>query len=244
MPGTGDEKEGNDKVVGLEDLALRRKSLHEYVVEVLREMVLEGRLKPNERILELELSRKLNVSRTPMREALKVLAAEQLVELRPSRGAIVTAIRLDEVVEHFEVLAALDSAVGELAAQRITEAELGELESLHHDMIAHHRAGRRGKYFEINQAVHAMLAAATHNKTLMATHQQYTRRIARVRYAANFSQIRWDESVDEHQKIIVALRRRDAAALGRLMRDHMRATASSVIAAIEDEVADPKVDSR
>lgn len=237
-------KRESDKVIDLEDLALRRKSLYEHVVDVLRDMVLEGRLKPGDRILELELSRKLNVSRTPMREALKVLAAEQLVELRPSRGAIVTEIRLDEVVEHFEVLAGLDSAIGELAAQRITEAELGELETLHRDMIAHHRAGRRGKYFEVNQVVHAKLAAATRNKSLMATHEQYTRRIARVRYAANFSQIRWDESVDEHQKIIVALRRRDGEALAGLMRDHMRATARSVIAAIKEETPDPKVESR
>ena len=71
-------------MVDLASRSLQRKSLHEHIVEILRELVLEGRLKPGERILELELCRKLNVSRTPMREALKVLAAEQLVELQPS----------------------------------------------------------------------------------------------------------------------------------------------------------------
>ena len=229
-------KEAESKVVDLATRALRRKSLHEHIVDILREMVLEGQLKPNERILELELSRKLNVSRTPMREALKVLAAEQLVELQPSRGAVVTAVRIEEIVECFEVLEALDAAIGERAASRIADAELRELEAVHRDMLGHHRAGRRGKYFELNQAVHARLAAGTHNKSLVATHLQYSRKIARVRYAANFSKIRWDESVGEHEKIIVALRRRDGEALSRLMRDHMRATARSVIDAMKREV--------
>ncbi len=147
----------------------------------------------------------------------------------------VTGIRIEETVEHFEVLEALDAIIGELAASRISEAELCELEALHREMVGHHRSGRRTKYFEFNQAVHAKLAAATRNKSLIATHLQYSRKIARVRYAANFSQIRWDESVEEREKIIVALRRRDGAALSGLMREHMRATARSVIAALEHE---------
>jgi DNA-binding GntR family transcriptional regulator len=227
--------EASSRVVNLASRALQRRSLHEDIVEILREMVLEGQLRPGERILELELCRKLNVSRTPMREALKVLAAEQLVELQPSRGAVVTGVRIEEVVEHFEVLEALDATIGELAAARIADAELREVEALHREMVEHHHAGRRSKYFETNQAVHAKLAAATRNKSLVATHLQYSRKIARVRYTANFSQIRWDESVDEHEKIIVALRRRDCAALSGLMREHMRATARSVIAALAQE---------
>ena len=198
-------------------------------------MVLEGDLKPGERILELDLCRKLNVSRTPMREALKVLAAEQLVELQPSRGAVVTGVRIEEVVEHFEVLEALDATIGELAAARITDGELREIGALHREMIEHRQAGHRAKYFEANQAIHAKLATATRNKSLIATHLQYSRRIARARYAANFYQIRWGESVDEHEKIIAALQGRDGATLSGLMRAHMRATARSVIAALEQE---------
>jgi DNA-binding GntR family transcriptional regulator len=224
-----------NKVVDLASRALQRRPLHEHIVEILREMVLEGQLKPGERVLELELCRKLNVSRTPMREALKVLAAEHLVELQQSRGAVVTGIRIEEVVEHFEVLEALDATIGALAAARITDEELREVEALHRGMVEHHHAGRRSKYFEANQAVHTKLAAVTRNKSLAATHLQYSRKIARVRYSANFSQIRWDESVEEHEKIIVALRQRDASTLSALMREHMRATARSVIAALEQE---------
>jgi DNA-binding GntR family transcriptional regulator len=225
----------DSKVVDLSLRAVQRRPLHEQIVEILREMVLEGRLKPGERILELELCRKLNVSRTPMREALKVLAAEDLVEIQQSRGAVVADVRIEDVIEYFEVLEALDASIGELVTQRIGEEELRAVEALHREMVEHHHAGRRSKYFETNQAVHAKLVAATQNKSLMATHLHYSRKIARVRYAANFSQIRWDESVDEHEKIIVALRRRDSAALSTLMREHMRATARSVIAALEHE---------
>jgi len=229
-------EEADNKVVDLTTRSLRRRSLHEDVVEILRSMVLEGELKPGERILELELCRKLDVSRTPMREALKVLAAEQLVELQPSRGAVVTGVRIAEVVEHFEVLEALDATIGELAAKRITDAELRAVEALHFEMVEHHHAGRRAKYFETNQMVHAKLAAATRNGSLIATHLQYSRKIARVRYTANFSQIRWDESVDEHEKIIIALRHRDGVTLSGLMREHMRATARNVIMALEQDI--------
>jgi DNA-binding GntR family transcriptional regulator len=230
-------EEAEGKVVDLVARFVRRRSLHEEIVDILRELVLEGHLKPNERILELELCRKLNVSRTPMREALKVLAAEQLVELQPSRGAVVTGIRIEETVEHFEVLEALEAKIGELAASRMGDRGIRQLEALHRDMVGHHHAGGRTKYFELNQSIHAKLAAGTRNKSLIATHLQYSRKIARVRYAANFSQIRWDESVAEHEKIIVALRRRDGAALADLMREHLRATARAVIAVLQQEVA-------
>ena len=213
--------------------ALQRRSLHEHIVEILRELVLEGRLKPGERIAELELCRQLNVSRTPVREALKLFAAEQLVDLLPSRGAVVASVQIGETIEHFEVLEAVEATIGELAAARITEAEIAEIEALHREMAAHHHAGRRTKYFELNRATHAILAAATHNKSLIATHLQYSRKIAKVRYTANFSQIRWDDSLDEHEKIIAALRRRDGAALAHQMREHMRTTGRSVIAALE-----------
>lgn len=223
------------EVVDLASRALERRSLHEHVAEILREWILEGQLKPGERVLELELCGKLNVSRTPMREALKVLAADRLVELQPGRGAVVTSIRIEDVVEHFEMLEVLDGAIGELAAARMTDAELREIEALHREMVDHHHAGRRGKYFDANQAVHAKLAAATRNTSLVATHLKFSRKITRVRYAANFSQARWDESLAEHEEIMAALRRRDGTMLSTLMRDHMRATGRGVVAVLTQE---------
>ena len=225
----------NADVVDLASRALQRRPLHEDVVEILREMILEGQLKPGERVLELELCRKLNVSRTPMREALKVLAVERLVELQPSRGAVVTSIRIEEVVEHFEMLEILDAAIGELAASRRTDAELREIEALHRKIVEHHKAGRRAKYFDANQAIHAKLAAATRNTSLIATHLRFSRKITRVRYAANFSQTRWDESLAEHEEIMAALRRRDETRLSACMREHMRATGRGVVAVLERE---------
>lgn len=228
-------EEADNKVVDLTSRALRRRSLHERVAEILRELILEGDLKPGERIVELDLCRKLNVSRTPMREALKVLTTEQLVELQPGRGTVVTSIRIEEVTEHFEVLEVLEAMIGELVAARISNTELRSIDVLHHEMIEHLHAGRRAKYFETNQAVHAKLAAATGNKNLVSTHLQYSRKIARVRYAANFSQICWEESAEEHGKIIAALHRRDGAELSRLMREHMRVTGRRVIAVLEHD---------
>jgi DNA-binding GntR family transcriptional regulator len=219
-------------IVDLPPRSLQRRSLHEEVVEILRELVLEGRIAPETRVPELELCRRLHVSRTPMREALKVLAAEGLVELQPNRGAVVTRIRVEETIEHFEVLIALEGAIGEFAAQRAADAEIAELERMHLELVREHDAGRRSRYFELNQAIHARLAATARNASLAATHKQYMHKIERARYAANFSQFRWDESLAEHAAIVDALKRRDGALLGETMRAHMRATERAVIAAL------------
>src|SRR5258708_38436379 len=126
---------------------IQRASLHQEVVDIVRDMILEGRLRPGRRIPEPELCTQLNVSRTPLREALKVLASEELVELQPNRGAIVMEIRPDETAEHFEVLEALETKVGELVAARITDAEIDDIRRLQVELVAHHDAGRRSQYF-------------------------------------------------------------------------------------------------
>jgi DNA-binding GntR family transcriptional regulator len=213
---------------------VQRMSLHEEVVDLVRTMILEGQLRPGRRIAEPDLCRRFNVSRTPLREALKVLASEGLVELQPNRGAQVTEIRPDETAEHFEVLEALEAKVGELVAARMTDAEIDEVRELQAELAKHHDAGRRAQYFALNQRVHAKLVAAARNKSLAATHLQYSRKIARVRYAANFSRLRWDQSLEEHVQIVEALIARDGERLAQLMREHLRRTAHSVLAAMEE----------
>lgn len=211
---------------------LSRPSLHQQIVAVLRTMIFEGQLPPGARIAETQLCRQLGVSRTPLREALKVLASDRLIELLPNRGAVVAQITIEETVELFEVLEGLEAMVGELAVQRITDAELGELRAHHRDMLEHHQRGRRAEYFACNQWVHHRLVESTRNRTLAAAHLNYSQKIMRARYAANFTQLRWDESAQEHAHIIAALERRDGALLSNLLREHLRRTARSVLATL------------
>jgi DNA-binding GntR family transcriptional regulator len=99
-------------------------------------------------------------------------------------------------------------------------------------MLDHHRRGRRNEYFQCNQQVHRFLARTTRNSLLIADYVNYSRRIARARYSANSSQLRWDESAQEHEEFVAAAVRRDGPALSHLLRQHLRRTADSVIAAM------------
>ncbi|GEK48524.1 transcriptional regulator [Bisbaumannia pacifica] len=208
---------------------LRRLSLYQVVAERLRHMVLEGELAAGSRISEKRLCEAFEVSRTPLREALKVLANEGLVELLPNRGAQVTAVDPAEVHDLFEVMAALEGLSGHLLVERASDAEIAEIRALHARMLELHRRQRRQEYFEANQRLHRRLTEIAGNRVLLEQQGQLTHKITRARYAANLQQGRWDESAQEHGVILAALEARDAAALSAAMVEHMRRTGAAVL---------------
>lgn len=212
---------------------LPRQSLHTSVAESLRAVILEGGLPPGSRIPELEMCRRLGVSRTPLREALKVLAAEQLVRLLPSRGAVVATVTAQEVADTFVVLEGLERLAGSLASTEVIAAGLPGIRRLQARMVEHHAAGRRTEYFQTNQAIHQRLVELAGNPVLSATHTTCARRIALARYAANYSPARWSESVREHELILAALEGGSPARLAAAMGEHVRRTAESVKAAMQ-----------
>ena len=117
--------------------SIPRKTLHEQLVERLREIILEGGLEAGAKIPERELCERLGVSRTPMREALKVLASEGLVSLVPNRGAVVRGLTREDIDDLFPLIGALEALAGELACERISDSEIAAIERLHADMVAH-----------------------------------------------------------------------------------------------------------
>lgn len=214
---------------------IRRLSLHDETVAVLREMIVDGTLPPGQRIPEPSLCEELGISRTPLREAIKVLASEGLVELMPSLGAVVTEITVDDVEAMFEMMAGLELQVGRLVAARATDDEVRELQDLHGRMVLRHRDGLRAEYFDLNQQIHLRLAQCSGNRFLAADYARYLGKIRRARYLANLSQSRWNESVAEHEEIMAALAARDGALLGELLREHLNRTGLIVIAAIKEK---------
>ena len=126
-------------------------------------------LAPGAKLNERELSEQLQVSRTPLREAIKMLAAEGLVELLPNRGAAVAQMSEQDVADTFEVIAGLEGQSGELAAQRITEAELAEIRALHYEMLAAYTRRDLPTYYRINAQIHTLINAAARNPVLMQT---------------------------------------------------------------------------
>lgn len=212
---------------------LRRLSLYEVVAERLRTMVLEGELSPGSRISEKQLCEAFEVSRTPLREALKVLANEGIIELLPNRGARVTEVEPREVHDLFEVMAALEGLSGRLLASRASDAEIDEIRTLHERMVAHYRRQERREYFRLNQRIHRRLTEIAGNRVLLDQQEQLTLKITRARYAANLQLGRWDESMREHEAILAALEARDTEALATAMAEHMRHTGAAVLEGLD-----------
>lgn len=221
---------GDDVVVdSAKHLPVRRLSLYEAVTQRLREMVLEGELAPGSRISEKQLCEIFDVSRTPLREALKVLANEGLVELLPNRGAKVTEVTLREVVDLFEVMVVLEGLSGELLVARASNADIAEIRTMHQRMIELYQRHERAEYFLLNQDIHRRLTEIAGNSVLLELETSLSVKITRARYMANMLMGRWDESASEHELIIEALEKRDAQALSAAMRMHMRKTGDAVI---------------
>lgn len=199
-------------------------SLHHELVVGLRNFIVEGNLADGARIPERALCERFSISRTPLREALKVLAAEGLIELLPNRGARVRALSPDDVRELFDVMGGLEALAGRLACERISDGEIAAIEAAHHEMYRFYLSRDIHGYFHCNQAIHQMIVDAAGNATLAATYAGIAGRIRRVRYAANLAKDRdrLSEAMREHELILDALRRRAGAELSDIMFLHLR----------------------
>ena len=202
-------------------IAIPRAALHEQVAHRLRQMLVENRIAPGAKLNERELSEVLKVSRTPLREAIKMLAAEGLVELLPNRGAIAVELSEADVRNTFEVMAGLEAQSGELAAQRITDAELQEIKSMHFEMLAAYTRRDLPAYYRLNSAIHRAINAAARNPVLMATYNQVNARLQALRFRSNQNEEKWREAVAEHEQMVAALTARDPVKMRAVMVTHL-----------------------
>jgi len=184
-------------------------------------MIVQGGLAPETKLNERVLAAQLGISRTPLREAIKYLASEGLVELLPNRGAVVAPLRPAKVREIFTVLGSLEALAGELVCRNATDADIAEIRALHYQMVAHHARGELAQYFRCNQQIHIRLVECSGNATLAQVYRGLNAHVRRARYMANLSRERWDKAVREHEEILDALSARDSARLQALLRDHL-----------------------
>jgi len=216
---------------------IERRPLHEEVIDQLRDRIVQGELSPGARLNERVLCEQLGISRTPLREAIKMLATEGLVELLPNRGAIVTPLKAANIADTLCVMGALESLAGELACANASESDIGEIRALHYEMLAHHARGDLAGYFRYNQRIHLQIIEASGNPVLANTYRQLNANVRRARYIANLSQERWDAAVREHEDILAALAARDAVKLKRLLAEHLAHKVASVMAALAANAA-------
>src|ERR1700760_4376566 len=165
-------------------------SLHDEILTRLRDHIVEGNIADGARIPERQLCEMLGISRTPLREALKVLAAEGLIELLPNRGARVRQLSERDLADLFDVMGGLEATAGRLACENITDAEIAEIERLHYEMYGFYLHRDMHGYFRVNQLIHQRIVEASRNAALKNTYTSMAGRIRRVRYAANFARQR------------------------------------------------------
>ena len=199
----------------------RDPSLHRGLIERIRVLITEGDLAPGARISEVDLCERFGVSRTPLREALKVLSSEGLVDIRPNRGARVAAPTLEDLRGLFGVMGVLEGYSGELAAVRMTDGEIARIEDLQAQMVEAFHAGDRHSYFYINQAIHDAILAAAGNEALTLAHRSVSGRILASRFNSHVSLARWAAAVREHDAMLRLLQMRRPVELGQIMRAHI-----------------------
>jgi DNA-binding GntR family transcriptional regulator len=202
--------------------AILRRSLHHEVVEKLRELILAGELEPRSRVNEAALCERFGISRTPLREAIKLLAADGLLDLLPNRGARVAALSESEIDEIIQVVGVLEALAGELACQCITEQELSAIGTANLDMVEAWKAKDYRRYFERNRQIHEAIMASARNSVLQAVYLSLSGRVQRARFSAHKTEEQWKRAIDDHNLMVILLKRRDGAALAQLMHDHIK----------------------
>jgi DNA-binding GntR family transcriptional regulator len=201
--------------------SIPRTVLHEQVAARLRQMLVEGDIPPGAKLNERALCEALRISRTPLREAIKMLAAEGLVELLPNRGSVAVQLDEEDVRHTFEVMAGLEALSGQLAAERIGDAEVAEIEAMHFEMLAAYTRRDLSTYYRLNAAIHRAINVAAGNPVLTSTYNQVNARLQALRFRSNQDGEKWQRAVAEHEAMVAALKARDGATLARVLTQHL-----------------------
>ena len=207
---------------------IARTSLHAEVTARLRSLIVESFIKPGERVPELEISKDMGVSRTPIREALKVLASEGLVELLPLRGAVVKSFSAKDAADMLEVMGMLES----FAAQKACQAEQKRIDHVlkkKKKMKVLYTKGKRPVYFELNQKIHDALVDMADNESLTMVHNTLSKRMRSLRYSGNSTPDHWRGALDDHELIAQALGQRDAKKMKKAVEAHFENTIKRVV---------------
>jgi len=185
-------------------------------------MIIEGELRPGSRIAELRLCSRFGVSRTPLREALKVLSAEGLVRLLPNKGATVVRVTHKEVEDAIPILGMLEALAGELACERIDKERLEQIKSAHRQMVEHFQRGEKLPYHGLNRVVHEAIFEVADNKTLSETYNMLQARLSSLLVMGPKSPRQWAAAVDDHERMLAALEAGDGAQFAQIARGHVR----------------------
>ncbi len=212
----------------------QRRSLSAETADKLRELILLEKLPPGMHIPERDLAEALGISRTPMREALRLLEAEGLVDHTPTRRSRVANPSVEELSQSMIVLGTLEALGGELACAHASDSQLEAIDALNRRMLAESGDGSPVEFFKTDMNFHTRIIAASGNASLVETHAKYNAKLWRARFLSSRRMLGRATTLQQHQDITDALLARDAAAAALAMRTHIE-TAIDNLAITADE---------
>lgn len=202
-------------------MRLIHSSLHDEVADGLRQRIFDGLLAPGSFIDEVALCAELGISRTPLREALKVLAVEGLVRHEPRRGSFVSQVTEQDLDDIFPVIALLEGRCAMEAAQNASDADLAALEALHIRLKEHAVAQQITKYYAVNFAIHEAIITLANNRWLAQTISDLRKILKLARLQQLHAPRRLEQSLNEHLAIFASIQARDGVAADAAMRTHL-----------------------
>lgn len=213
--------------------------LSEEVAQRIRDMIGKGLLTKGDRIVEKQLCDALGISRTPLREALRILASEGLIDLVPHRGACVAQPSMEDVRDLFAVMSILEGACARVVAEKITKSDLAKLERLHRGLEKYFASKDHEKYLDVNHKYHSLIQEMSGNKVLNEILGGLRKRILLYRQRQLYQPDRFEASIDEHRRLLEAFRRRDAIEAESLMKIHLMNQCESLRSLYEDKGDQP-----
>ncbi len=205
-----------------------RRSLQAEVISRLRDEIVEGVWAPGMRLQERVLCERYGVSRSPLREACRVIAAEGLLELQPNRGAVVTRPTLTDAIEYMEIVVALQTLAIRRACEIATDEQLAVIASLHGKMREASDLGDIDEFFRINNEVHEAIVRASSNSALVSMHENADRHITRLQNLSGAKEADPCLSMEEHESFIAALLRRDSKTASAALATHLKTVTEEI----------------
>jgi DNA-binding GntR family transcriptional regulator len=210
------------------NMKIKKSTLHTQIVDALREMIMIGELKHGDKINENELCASMEISKTPLREALRVLSAENLISLVPNRGAFVTKPSTGEIKEMFAVMSVLEGVCAHAATEKMTLADFSHLEELHAKLEEYFKCRNQKEYIRVNNRYHSFLQELAGNRTLNQIVKGLRKKILLYRFQSLNLPGRFEDSIKEHRELLTAFRDRDAPKAEMIMKNHLRKQSQAI----------------
>ncbi|MFZ0613091.1 MAG: GntR family transcriptional regulator [Desulfobacterales bacterium] len=209
-------------------MKIKKATLHIQIADALREMIMIGELKNGDKINENDLCAAMGISKTPLREALRVLSAENLISLIPNRGAYVTKPTTAEIKEMFAVMSVLEGVCARAAAEKMTPADFARLETLHAELEEKFDRRDQEEYIRINNRYHSFIQDLAGNRTLNQIVSGLRKKILLYRFQSLNLPGRFEDSIKEHRDLLEAFRNRAAPKAEKIMKTHLQKQAQAI----------------